>query len=121
MGVLSALPLVTAGNVCCCLWVVSGGVVAAYLLQQNQTTPMTAGRRRARRPAGRPHRRGRALRGCRFRSILLLAPMERAMLQRMLEMAGTMPPAAARRPRALRSAATASFGGRFFMIAAWSV
>ena len=43
MGVLSALPLVAAGNLCCCLWVVSGGVVAAYLLQQNQSAPITPG------------------------------------------------------------------------------
>ena len=43
MGVLSALPLINAGNVCCCLWVVSGGVVAAYVLQQNQTAPITPG------------------------------------------------------------------------------
>ena len=41
MGVLSALPLISAGNACCCLWVVSGGVIAAYLFQQNKTTPMT--------------------------------------------------------------------------------
>jgi hypothetical protein len=41
-GVLSALPLVSGGNLCCCLWVVSGGVVAAYLLQQNQTAPIVA-------------------------------------------------------------------------------
>ena len=41
MGVLSALPLVSAGNVCCCLWVISGGVVAAYLLQQASPTPIT--------------------------------------------------------------------------------
>jgi hypothetical protein len=34
IGVLSALPLVQAGNCCCCLWVVSGGVLAAYLRQQ---------------------------------------------------------------------------------------
>ena len=40
MGVLSALPLVAAGN-CCCLWVISGGAIAAYLLQQNQTAPLT--------------------------------------------------------------------------------
>ena len=26
MGVLSALPIVSAGNVCCCLWVVVGGL-----------------------------------------------------------------------------------------------
>jgi len=40
IGVLSALPIVSAGNLCCCLWVVLGGVVAAYLLQQNQSTPL---------------------------------------------------------------------------------
>jgi hypothetical protein len=43
IGVLSALPIVAAGNLCCCLWVVCGGVLAAYLLQQNQTAPLTAG------------------------------------------------------------------------------
>jgi hypothetical protein len=43
VGVLSALPIVSAGNLCCCLWVVCGGAVAAYLLQQNQTAPVTAG------------------------------------------------------------------------------
>src|SRR5512141_54721 len=43
MGVLSALPLVSAGNWCCCLWVVSGGLVAAYILQQNQSAPITPG------------------------------------------------------------------------------
>ncbi len=34
IGVLSALPLVNAGNCCCCLWVVSGGALAVYLRQQ---------------------------------------------------------------------------------------
>ena len=43
MGALSALPLISAGNLCCCLWLVSGGVVAAYVLQQNQETPITPG------------------------------------------------------------------------------
>ena len=42
-GVLSALPLISGGNLCCCLWIISGGVVAAYVLQQNQTTPIAAG------------------------------------------------------------------------------
>jgi hypothetical protein len=42
MGVLSALPLVAAANLCCCLWVISGGVVAAYVLQQNQPAAITA-------------------------------------------------------------------------------
>ena len=40
-GMLSALPLIAAGNLCCCLWLVGGGVAAAYLLQQNQSTPIT--------------------------------------------------------------------------------
>ena len=35
IGVLSALPIVNAGNCCCCLWVVGGGMLAAYLRQQN--------------------------------------------------------------------------------------
>ncbi len=35
IGVLSALPLVNAGNCCCCLWVLMGGALAAYLRQQN--------------------------------------------------------------------------------------
>ena len=43
VGVLSALPLISVGNLCCCLWIVSGGVVAAYVLQQNQTAPIAAG------------------------------------------------------------------------------
>jgi hypothetical protein len=43
IGVLSALPIVSAGNLCCCLWVLSGGALAAYLLQQNQPVPLTTG------------------------------------------------------------------------------
>ena len=41
MGVLSSLPLISAGNVCCCLWVICGGVAAAYVLQQGQADPIT--------------------------------------------------------------------------------
>ena len=41
-GVLSALPLISGGNLCCCLWIVSGGAIAAYVLQQNQTAPIVA-------------------------------------------------------------------------------
>ena len=41
MGVLSALPLISVGNLCCCLWVISGGVAAAYVLQQGQPDPIT--------------------------------------------------------------------------------
>jgi hypothetical protein len=35
IGVLSALPIVNAGNCCCCLWVLVGGALAVYLRQQN--------------------------------------------------------------------------------------
>src|SRR5207247_2299037 len=38
-GVLSALPIVQAGNICCCLWIILGGVAAAFVLQQRQPTP----------------------------------------------------------------------------------
>ena len=32
MGVLSALPLISAGNICCCLWVIVGGMSLGTLL-----------------------------------------------------------------------------------------
>ena len=35
IGVLSALPVINAGNCCCCLWIVAGGVLAVYLRQQS--------------------------------------------------------------------------------------
>jgi len=41
MGVLSALPLISAGNLCCCLWILGGGAAAAYVLQQGQSHPIT--------------------------------------------------------------------------------
>ena len=91
MGVLSALPLVAAGN-CCCLWVVGGGAVAAYLLQQHQTAPLT--------PAdGALVGLLAGLIGAIVHFVvsipvdLLVAPMERAMLQRIVE-TFTLPPEA---------------------------
>jgi uncharacterized membrane protein len=91
MGVLSALPIISAGNLCCCLWVISGGVVAAYLLQQNQTPSIT--------PADG------ALVGLLagvagafvylFLSIpitFLIAPVQRQIMARIVENAGGMPP-----------------------------
>ncbi|OFW11294.1 MAG: hypothetical protein A3H96_16470 [Acidobacteria bacterium RIFCSPLOWO2_02_FULL_67_36] len=42
IGVLSALPIVNAGNCCCCLWVIAGGALATYLLQQNTPYQVTA-------------------------------------------------------------------------------
>lgn len=91
LGVLSALPIISAGNLCCCLWVVSGGAVAAYVLQQNQPTPITPG--------------DGALAGllagivgaCVYLLLsipitILVAPLERAMMERIIENAGGMPP-----------------------------
>lgn len=91
MGVLSALPLINAGNACCCLWVVSGGMVAAYVLQQNQQTPITPG--------------DAALVGLLAGLVgavvvvvvsipldLIVGPMYRELAQRAVEMAGPMPP-----------------------------
>jgi len=91
MGVLSALPLVSAGNVCCCLWVWTGGLVAAYLLQQNQSAPIA--------PAdGALVGLLAGLAGAVVQTILsipisiVIGPMERAIWQRALDMAGTLPP-----------------------------
>jgi hypothetical protein len=42
IGVLSALPVINAGNCCCCLWIVSGGVLAVYLRQQSLPEQLTA-------------------------------------------------------------------------------
>ena len=40
IGVLSALPIVNAGNCCCCLWVLCGGALTTYLMQQNHPYPL---------------------------------------------------------------------------------
>ena len=42
IGVLSALPIINAGNCCCCLWVLAGGALAVYLRQQNSPAPIDA-------------------------------------------------------------------------------
>ena len=91
MGVLSALPLVGAANLCCCLWVVTGGGVAAYLLQQNQSTPITPG-------DGALVGLLAGLVGAVVTSVLaipislMMAPVQQAISERILEMPGEMPP-----------------------------
>jgi hypothetical protein len=42
IGVMSALPFISAGNCCCCLWVLAGGALAVYLRQQNLPAPIDA-------------------------------------------------------------------------------
>jgi hypothetical protein len=91
MGVLSALPLIYLGNLCCCMWVVSGGLVAAFMLQQDQAAPITAA-------DGAVVGLLAGLVGAVVHLILsipidiVMAPMERRVLQRVAEMAGNMPP-----------------------------
>ncbi len=91
MGVLSALPLVNVFNACCCGWVICGGVVAAYVLQQNTAAMITPG-------DGALVGLLAGLIGA-FIAVLvsipidiLVGPMERAFAERIVDMAGTMPP-----------------------------
>jgi hypothetical protein len=42
IGVMSALPIINAGNCCCCLWILAGGALAVYLYQQNSPGPVPA-------------------------------------------------------------------------------
>jgi hypothetical protein len=91
MGVLSGLPLVSAGNLCCCMWVIAGGLVAAYVLQQNESTPISAG-------DGATVGLLAGLVGAFVYLIVsipisfLIAPMERMVVQRLVERLGDMPP-----------------------------
>ena len=91
MGVLTGLPIVSAGNLCCCMWVIGGGLIAAYVLQQNEAVPITAGDGAT---AG-------LLAGIVGAFVYLIisipisvfvAPMEREIVQRFVERMGDMPP-----------------------------
>jgi hypothetical protein len=91
MGVLSALPIISVGNACCCMWIVSGGLVAAYVFQQHHPQPMTAA-------DGALAGLLAGLVGAGIYLVLsipldiIMAPMERAMMQRFVDMSGNMPP-----------------------------
>ena len=90
MGVLSALPLISVGNVCCCLWVICGGLLASYLLQQNQSTPITPG-------DGALVGLLAGLMGAVVVTVvaipinIVVGPIEREMIQRFVDSAGEMP------------------------------
>jgi hypothetical protein len=90
MGVLSALPIVSAGNICCCLWVVSGGVVAAYVFQQNHPAQMSAS-------DGAIVGLLAGIFGAMIHTVvsipvdIIVGPMQRALMQRILDMAGNVP------------------------------
>jgi hypothetical protein len=89
-GVLSALPIVYAGNACCCLWVVTGGVTAAYLFQQNRAEPIAPG-------DGAVVGLLAGLVGAVVHLVLsipidiMMAPIERSIALRLVDMAGNLP------------------------------
>ena len=91
MGVLTGLPIVSAGNLCCCLWVIAGGVIAAYVLQQNEPAPITPG-------DGAIVGLLAGIVGAFVYLIVsvpvsfLVAPMERIVVQRFIERMGDVPP-----------------------------
>src|SRR6266542_1040356 len=90
MGVLSALPIVSAGNICCCLWVVSGGLVAAYVFQQQHSAPISAA-------DGALVGLLAGIFGAMIHTVvsipvdIIVGPMQRAMMQRFIDMTGNMP------------------------------
>ena len=44
MGLLSSIPIISAGNLCCCLWVLLGGALASYLLiKRSPVLPVKTG------------------------------------------------------------------------------
>ncbi|MGE3509145.1 MAG: hypothetical protein AB7N65_09715 [Vicinamibacterales bacterium] len=91
IGVLSALPLISAGNLCCCLWVILGGVVAAYLLQQSEPGPISA----ADGALSGAIAGGAGALIYLLLSIpisLMVGPLERAFLQRLAEAGADLPP-----------------------------
>ena len=93
IGVLSALPVISIGNLCCCLWIVGGGMVAAYLLQQNQSAPIDAG-------DGATVGILAGLAGAVVYLILsipigmLFGPMQAEMMRQIMQSAGDLPPEA---------------------------
>ncbi len=90
MGVLSALPIISLGN-CCCLWVMGGGAVTAYLSQHGSPDPIQLGEGAL----------GGFLSGI-FGAVvyavvslpiqLVTAPLQRGMMDRLIESAADVPP-----------------------------
>ena len=91
IGVLSALPIVSAGNLFCCLWVVAGGVVVAYLMQQGHPEAITL-------QDGAVGGFLAGIVGAFVYTIvavpvqLLMAPIQRRVAQGILDAAGDVPP-----------------------------
>jgi hypothetical protein len=43
LGLLSAIPPISLGNMCCCLWVIGGGALASYLYVRRSQSPVMLG------------------------------------------------------------------------------
>ena len=43
LGLLSAIPFISAANLCCCLWAILGGMLATNLYIKSSPTPVNAG------------------------------------------------------------------------------
>jgi len=43
LGLLSAIPPISFGNMCCCIWVLGGGALASYLYVRRSPTPVLLG------------------------------------------------------------------------------
>ena len=91
IGVLSALPIISVGNLFCCLWIVGGGVIAAYLMQQSHPVAITF----------QDGAVGGFLAGIVGAFVyvivavpvqLLMAPIQRRVAQGILDAAGAVPP-----------------------------
>jgi hypothetical protein len=91
IGVLSALPFISAANLCCCLWIIGGGLLASYLAQQDRPEPLTSG-----------EGANLGLLAGTFGAIvhlvisipmsILLAPLQRRLLEQLLQQAQDVPP-----------------------------
>ena len=114
IGVLSALPIISAGNLFCCLWVVGGGVVAAYLMQQGYPEPITL-------QDGAAGGFLAEIVGAFVYTIvavpvqLLMAPIQRRVAQNILDAAREVPPELRDMIESLTSGASASIIALMFM------
>ena len=117
MGVLSALPIISIGN-CCCLWVVGGGMVTAYLTQHGRSDPIQLGEGAL----------GGFLSGILGAAIyaavalpvqVVTAPLQRGLMNGLLESAADVPPEVREMIESLRSGGGigAVVVGFFFMLA----
>lgn len=43
LGLLSAIPPISLGNMCCCMWVLGGGALASYLYVRRSPVPVLPG------------------------------------------------------------------------------